>query len=136
MFQVPTISFVSDVRGPIWAIALFILGGFVPSTVALALTWRWEGRAGLKQLWRRMSHVKIGWRWYLTAVALIALGTVGQILILRLLGHTFDLSLFVAQLPSALPLIVLGPLSEELGWRGYAQDRLQTRWNPLIAAVS
>ena len=37
-----------------------------------------------------------------------------------LLGQTSDLALFPAQLGSAIPLIVLGPLSEKIGWRGYS----------------
>lgn len=135
LFQATAISFVSTMHGPIWAIVLYILGGFVPSGVALVLTWRWEGKVGLQQLWQRVIQFKIGWEWYLAAVALTVFGIVGQLLIIRLFGQTFNLSLFLVQLPSALPLIVLGPLSEELGWRGYAQDRLQMRWNPLIAAV-
>lgn len=31
LFKIPTISFVSEVNGPTWAIALFLVGGFVPS---------------------------------------------------------------------------------------------------------
>lgn len=46
LFQVPTISFVSSTKGPIWAIILFILGGFVPSLVGLFLTGVGEGWAG------------------------------------------------------------------------------------------
>jgi uncharacterized protein len=34
-----------------------------------------------------------------------------------------------------LPLLILGPLSEEIGWRGYALGRLQTRWNALISSL-
>jgi membrane protease YdiL (CAAX protease family) len=29
----------------------------------------------------------------------------------------------------------LGPLSEEIGWRGYALDRLQTKWNALVSSL-
>lgn len=135
LFKIPAISFVEDTMGPPWAIGLFLLGGFTPSLAALFLTALWEGRAGLRRMTRRMLQFKIGWRWYLAAVGLVAATTLFQILIQRLLGHRFELSLFAAQLGSFLPLLIIGPLSEELGWRGYALDRLQTRWNALISSL-
>jgi hypothetical protein len=134
-FQVTAISFVDNKAGPIWAVILYIIGGFVPSLVALGLTGLWEGKAGLKHMWQRMIQFKIGWRWYLTALGLVVFGTAGQLLIMRLLGQTFDMRIFLVLLPSLLPLLVLGPISEELGWRGYAQDRLQTRWNGIVSGL-
>jgi uncharacterized protein len=135
LFQVTAVSFVDSKMGPPWAIALYILGGFVPSGVAVALIGLREGRAGLGRLGRRMTQFRIGWRLYLAAVAIVAFGTAGQIELNSLLGHAFNLSLFVVQVPTLLPLLVLGPLSEELGWRGYAQDRLQARFSPQVTAV-
>ena len=38
VFKIPAISFVDNTRGPAWAIALFILGGFVPSLTGIFLT--------------------------------------------------------------------------------------------------
>lgn len=35
LIKIPAISFVSETKGPFWAIALFIIGGFVPSLVAI-----------------------------------------------------------------------------------------------------
>lgn len=32
-------------------------------------------------------------------------------------------------------VLLVGPLPEEIGWRGFAQDRLQRSWSPLIAAL-
>ncbi len=133
--QTPAISFVDGTTGPVWAIVLFVTGGFVPSLVAVFLTWKWEGTHGLRRLGARIIQFKIGWRGYLAAVVIVILGTLGQLVIIRLLGQTFDLTLFVAQLGSLLPLIILGPLSEEIGWRGYALDRLQTKWNALVSSV-
>jgi membrane protease YdiL (CAAX protease family) len=135
LFQIPTISFVSSMKGPTWAILLYILGGFVPSLVALALTWAKDGRAGLVKLGRRALQFNVGWRWYLVMLGIVVIGSVGQILIIWLLGGDFNYGLFVAQLGSLIPLIVLGPLSEEFGWRGYALDRLQARWDPLISSA-
>ncbi len=46
------------------------------------------------------------------------------IFIYTVLGGSFDFLQFWAQLPLLLPLIILGPLSEEYGWRGFAIKRL------------
>ncbi len=135
LFQVTAVSFVSGKTGPAWAIALYIIGGFVPSGVAVGLIGLREGRRGLADLWRRMTQFRLGWRMYAAAVAIAVVGTACQIALNGLLGHAFDLGLFLVQLPSVLPLLVLGPLSEELGWRGYAQDRLQTRWSHQLASL-
>ena len=135
VLQIPTISFVSDIQGPGWAIALFITGGFMPSLVALFLTWKWEGADGLRRMGKRVIQFRLGWRAYLAAVTIILAVTGGQIGLMRLMGQSFDLSLFAAQLGSFIPLLIIGPLSEELGWRGYALDRLQLKWSPIVSAL-
>ena len=89
----------------------------------------------MHQLLRRIIQFKIGWRWYFAALLVVIFGTAGQLGIMRLLGYSFDLSLFIAQMGSLLPLLILGPLSEEIGWRGYALDRLQTKWNPALSSL-
>lgn len=38
-------------------------------------------------------------------------------------------------IPFALGILFYGPVPEELGWRGYALDRLQSRWNALTASL-
>ncbi|MHC1739785.1 MAG: CPBP family glutamic-type intramembrane protease [Anaerolineaceae bacterium] len=135
LFKIPAISFVSDDKGPWWAIALFIFGGFVPSLLGIFLTWKKEGLSGLRLLGRRIIQFKLGWRWYVYTFLIVIAGTVGQLIINKLLGNTFPASLFLAKLGNFLPLLVLGPLSEEIGWRGYALGRLQTRWNALISSL-
>jgi uncharacterized protein len=136
LFQVPTISFVSQVRGPAWAIILFIIGGFVPSFVGVFLTWKWAGREGLRRMGHRVIQWRIGWRWYLAAIGMILFVSIGQIILSRSITcQSFDLSLFAKQLGSFLPLIIIGPFSEELGWRGYAQDRLQKIWDPILSSI-
>jgi len=135
LFKIPTISFVSNIKGPAWAITLFVIGGFVPSLLAVFLTWKKEGTTGLRLLGQRILQFKLGWRWYVFTFLIVILGTAGQLAINKLLGNTFPGSQFLAQLGSFLPLLILGPLSEEIGWRGYALGRLQTRWNALISSL-
>jgi membrane protease YdiL (CAAX protease family) len=135
LFQVPTISFVGDVKGPVWAIILFMLNGFGPSVVAIVLTWVRGGKIGLKQFLKRVIQFNIGWQWYLAAIAVVVLPTLGQLLIIRMLGQSFNYMGFITQLGSFIPLIIIGPLSEELGWRGYALERLQTKWSALVSSI-
>ena len=40
LFKIPAVGLSTETRGPPWAIVLFVLGGFVPSTVGVLLTWR------------------------------------------------------------------------------------------------
>jgi hypothetical protein len=135
LFKIPAISFVSDVKGPVWASALFLAGGFVPSLLAIILTWKKEGVSGLRLLGRRIIQFKLGWRWYGYTFLIVITGTVGQLIINKLLGNNFNGVLFWEQLGIFLPLLILGPLSEEIGWRGYALARLQTRWNALTSSL-
>ena len=135
LFKITAISFVSDDKGPWWAIALYIIGGFVPSLLGIFLTWKKEGLSGLRQLGQRIIQFNFGWRWYMFTFLIVIAGTAGQLMINKLLGNTFNVTLFLTQLGIFLPLLILGPLSEEIGWRGYALPRLQKRWNALTSSV-
>jgi membrane protease YdiL (CAAX protease family) len=135
LFKIPTISFVSDDKGPWWAIALYIVGGFVPSLLGIFLTWKKEGVSGLRKLGQHIIQFRFSWRWYMFTFLIVIAGTAGQLTINRILGNTFNGTLFLTQLGSFLPLLILGPLSEEIGWRGYALPRLQTRWNALTSSL-
>jgi membrane protease YdiL (CAAX protease family) len=86
-------------------------------------------------LGRRIIQFKLGWRWYGYTLLIVLAGMVGQLTINKLIGNTFNGIPFLAQLGSFLQLLVLGPLSEEIGWRGYALKRLQTQWNALTSSL-
>ena len=135
LFKIPTISFVSDIKGPAWAIALYLVGGFVPSLLAIFLTWKKDRTSGLRLLGRRVFQFKLGWQWHVLTFLIVIFETGGQLTINRLLGNNFNGNLFLAQLSGFLPLMILGPLSEEIGWRGYALEKLQTRWNALTSSL-
>ncbi len=135
LFQIPAINFVDNTRGPLWAIILFITGGFTPTLVALMLVRLFVGNEGLKSFLKRTFQFNLGLRWYFTIAIVVVLGAFGVILINWLLGNPFNLTLYLSQLPSLLPLILLGPLSEEYGWRGYLLIKLQQKWSALASSI-
>lgn len=134
-FHVPTISFVDKTKGPLWAIILFLLGGFTPSILGLLMARITDGKKGLKELARRSFQARIGIKWYMLIVAIIAFGGLTQILLAAISGNSFEFALFIRQLPSFIPLIIIGPISEEYGWRGYFLDKLQENFSPIHSAI-
>ena len=124
LLKVPTVNLVDGQMGPIWAMILFIIGGFVPSIVGVLLTAKYEGKKGVEDLFKRAVKVKIGYKAFIGIIAVPVYFAITLILIAKLTKSTFDYSQFWIQLPTIIPLMILGPLSEELGWRGFAIKRL------------
>jgi membrane protease YdiL (CAAX protease family) len=118
---------------------LFLLGGFTPSIAGAIMAWRVQGRDGLRDLWKRFVQFRLGGAWYLVIIGLPLLVRGLQAVVFALGGGTFVESPFVAQPVSLIGLTVMmflfGPFSEEFGWRGFALDRLLTRWNALVASL-
>ncbi|MCA9924691.1 MAG: CPBP family intramembrane metalloprotease [Anaerolineales bacterium] len=111
---------------------------FGPMIAAFWLTYRENGRLGIKTLWRRAWQLRFDKKWLLPTVLLgpfLALATAG---LLILSGHPIAWE-------TAVPLTALGPLfglifftnalPEEFGWRGYALDRLQQQHSALTASL-
>jgi membrane protease YdiL (CAAX protease family) len=117
------------------AFVLFIIGGFVPSIIGIVLTKFYEHKSGLKNLLKSALDFKIGLQTFVIIIAYpIAMGIM-QLIIYRLIGGSFDYSQFIIQLPTALPLMILGPLSEEFGWRGFLQKRVNIEFSPIIGSL-
>jgi len=96
------------------------------------------GKAGFLGLVKRMVRVRAGPQWY-AAVLLgpfaISMAAVG---IYRLFGGTIVLDPTVTL--GVIPIFLLNEVAlfwgtEELGWRGFALPRLQSRYNALTAAL-
>jgi CAAX protease family protein len=121
------------------ALLLLLLSGFSPSIVGVLLTWKTEGGAGLRGLWSRATRFALGWKAYLVIVLLpvLALGLRAAVYLGRggVLGESALLTSPAALLVFVIQIILLGPVSEEFGWRGFALDRLLAKWSPLTASL-
>ena len=84
-----------------------------------------------RSLRRRITTVRVGWRWYAFAIVLpvVHVAAVG---LASLAGGTIP---FHPAMFAILPLFLLTNFGEEIGWRGYALPKLQERMNPLAASL-
>jgi uncharacterized protein len=117
------------------AFIFFLIGGFVPSIVGIFLTKIYDRKSGLNHLLRSAIDIKIGNHAFVIIIAYpVIVGTL-QLIIYSFLGGSFDYSQFIKQLPSIIPLIILGPLSEEFGWRGFLQKRVNNEFSPVVGSL-
>lgn len=127
----PSLGAAADAR-PIGYV-LFALGGFSPSIAAFVVALVVAGRDGTRDLWRRGVRFALGWKWYGISIAIFIVGPGAQILAVALSGGALvrpdyfsNPGFVLANLPA---LLLLGPVSEEFGWRGFALDRMLARWS-------
>jgi membrane protease YdiL (CAAX protease family) len=116
---------------------LLYLGIFAPSLVAMALTARTEGRAGLRALLVRLVQWQVGARWYVFAACYMAAIKLAAALVHRLAAGAWPRFGNDAWYVLAVATVFSTPVQagEEIGWRGYALDRLGARMGLAGASV-
>ncbi len=127
------------------ALIFFVLGGLGVLLGGVVMTRLTGGADGLRDLGRRIVDTsRITGRWWAVILLFFPLLTLLAGLLARLLGDTqpFDLSGIAQRITNPLSLatmvlftFAIGPLPEEIGWRGYLLDQMQTRWSALIAGL-
>ena len=143
LFWIPVAVTGLDVSEPpgIILLAIGILG---PAASAIILTSLLGDKQERRDYWGRLIGFKrIGLKWY--AIVLLVPPVCSGLAILQ--GLLIDGSIpsldtavgYVTQpwriIPFAILILFYGPLPEEMGWRGYALDRLQRRWNALASSL-
>lgn len=113
-----------------------LIGSWLPNAIGLLVTGVAGGRPALHELFDKVVLWRIGLRWLAIALLLPAALTFLAIGLYTLLGNTVPEFAPASQLlPIVLITVFTGALGEELGWRGTALPRLQSRWTPLISSL-
>jgi membrane protease YdiL (CAAX protease family) len=120
-----------DLRSPA-GILLIIVGGGAPSLTAVVLSAVFQGRDGLKRLWRGGTKWRVPAVWYLVILALPGLASGAAWAVAAAQGAQTTFNPWIPALVSGL----LAGLLEESGWTGYAFPLLQSRYGFLPAGVA
>ncbi len=113
---------------------VFVFAVAAPTISATIIAFLRGRRAGLRELYSRIVRWRFGVQWY----AVVVLGLPLLIYLVSRLAPEpvkFDLSTPRLVLSFLLGQLILGPLGEELGWRGFALPRLLQRYRPLSASL-
>jgi uncharacterized protein len=138
IFQIPGASASSGSNsGGSGGLLILLLGMFSTTISGIFMTWRVEGRAGLRRLWGNAKKANIGSKWY-AALLLFPLLILGIRMAVYVLGGGLLTESALLKSPASLigftiTIILTGPLAEEFGWRGFALERLLSRWSVLKA---
>lgn len=117
---------------------LFLPGTVAPALVALWLTWRGEGRAGLRALVARLFESRVRARWYVFAITYMAAIKLGVALVHRVAtgGWPRFTEEALVLIPFAIMVSTPFQAGEEMGWRGYALPKLAARLGLARAGVA
>jgi uncharacterized protein len=126
---------------------MLFLGLLGPMIGGIGFTYLTQGKENQREYWLRIVDPKrIPAKWYwviflfvpvlMTIAVLLDVALGGNATLVRLENRvTPFLSAPLTMVPFLLRVLVQGPFPEELGWRGYVLDRMQTRWNALVSSL-
>jgi membrane protease YdiL (CAAX protease family) len=118
----------------------FLILSLAPLSAVLIVSALIGGKGAILVLLRKLTTWRVGWRWYLLALFLQPALNLAAIYLNVLLGAPAPTAAAFGTWSALLGAFALrlvnpldGPMLEELGWRGFAQPRLQQRFSPLTA---
>jgi membrane protease YdiL (CAAX protease family) len=143
IFWIPVALTRQDYQTSPLLLAIVFLGVFGPGIAGIFLTYREQGREGGRDFWRRVFDFRrISLKWYALILLIYPVLHLIAIAINALLGGDPPQFAFIKEaiaMPAGILVVVvlylLQSALEELGWRGYMLDRLQTIWNPAKASL-
>lgn len=102
-----------------------------PSIAGILLTAITEGASGIRELFRKMLHIRVPGHWYAWLAIPPALVLTVLLLLRTLISRAFSPNHFFLGAAFGIPAGIL----EEIGWTGFAFPRMQLRFGVLVGAI-
>jgi membrane protease YdiL (CAAX protease family) len=143
LFWIPLI-FLKLVFNTMPGIVLYSIGGLGPVISAIYLVRTTQRKEERHEFWRRVIDFKrVPWYWLVASLFIPPLIALFTVLISLFISTEYtewqpmwsliqNPLLFILFLVSTL---LFGPLPEEIGWRGYGLERLQTRYSAIRSSL-
>jgi len=143
LFWIPLI-FLKLVFNTIPGIILYSIGGLGPVISAIYLVRSTQQKDERREFWRRVvDYKRVPWRWLFASLFIPPLIAVFSILVSMFFSTEYtkwqpmwllvqNPVLFILFLVSTL---LFGPLPEEIGWRGYGLESLQTKYSAMQSSL-
>lgn len=131
----------ANLVAPHWLVYLLTrLADFAFSIAGVVMIAVTAGRAGLRELGRRLARWRISWFWYVAGLLpvflyLLATAIAGAFPSMDLSPSAISTAVFSLQAGFFVSLFLRGALGEELGLRGFALPRLQVNNSPFRASL-
>jgi hypothetical protein len=118
----------------------FLIAAFSASLAGIILTAIVSGKAGLKEMFRRLLIWRVGVGWWAFAMFAYGLFWLGGIALAVVFTDPAPEISLAQPLYMFFPLLIQqfffdSGLGEELGWRGFLLPRLQARYNALVSSI-
>jgi membrane protease YdiL (CAAX protease family) len=111
------------------------LGMFGPLLAALLASRFSVGAGGGRALLARLCIWRMNPGWYLVALGLLPATYVVAAALYALLGGTGAHTLYPPENAAHIAAMIVAPIGEEPGWRGFALPRMQARYGALNASL-
>jgi len=143
IFWIPVVLTRQDYQKSPLLLALVLVGTFGPGIAGIILVYREFEKGGRRDYWHRVFDFRrISFKWYALILLLFPAMHLVSIAVNSWMGGSppqFEFIKEAIAIPIGIPVVLLLYLLqaslEELGWRGYMLDRLQTFWKPLTASL-
>lgn len=115
------------------------IGLFAPAIAAIAVVKSEDGNTGLKTFFNRVFKWRVAGKWYVIVIVLslsmFVLSNLGLVMMGDNFVRPFDNYSYTGLSILFLDSFLLHGGQEELGWRGYAQGKLQIKYSSLKASL-